>query len=160
MAASIAALAEAQDRPGLETALAAVAARVDALASATVTFRNIVSDRVSETFMRTAELVSEQAAATAATRRDVARCLDAVAAVTDRVSSIEAELVAHRSEVMAALDAIADEVHGLRRRTPVRAAKPAKLDDDELQALADAVADSLRREPGRPATRPRRTRTS
>lgn len=111
--------------------LAAVAARVDALSSATVTFRNAMADQVSESAHRVAQSISEQTAELEHALRGQGRAIDAlggdVGALTTRLHDVVASVEAlgqvvedFRSEVGAALEAIAEEVRTLRRRTPVR----------------------------------------
>jgi hypothetical protein len=160
MAAPLADLDLTPDTAGLEGVLAAIAGRVDVLSSTTVTFRQAVVERVSELFARTAELIADHAKDNAEIRQDIRRSLDAIEEIGEVAAQTMADLASHRSEVMGALEAIAEEVRGLRRRTTVRADRPARLDPHELEEIADAVAASLRRDAGPATPRARRARNA
>ncbi|MEY2477463.1 MAG: hypothetical protein QOG87_2778 [Actinomycetota bacterium] len=169
MADALAGLADSS-APGLGRALAAIAARVDVLSSTTVTFRNLVSDRYQEQTRWVSELmtettaeisrvtrVQERAVADLRTQLDeVWRLLLEVSASTD---TLAAAFDAHVANTGSALASLAEELKGIRRRTPVRS-RPVS-DAEHVQAVADAVVQALRSDAGgapAPARRPPRRR--
>ena len=124
--------------------LAGVVARVEALTAATVTFRNLVSDRVSEYTERVIQATAAAAAeadeqrrmndrALADIRTGLARTNAAVERLAATVDGLPAELERVAADLSAQLDRVTDEVQTLRRRTAVRprSAGRAELADDE-----------------------------
>jgi hypothetical protein len=147
-------------------ALAAVAARVDALSSATITFRNALAGQVTEYTQRVAQAIAEHAGGLDHAIRGQDRAMGEVTAqlrqvtgqlgqVASAVEAIVTNVDEFRAEVAAALEAMGEEVRALRRRTPVR--PRGGLERAELDAITSAVADALREE-GRPAPARRRPR--
>jgi hypothetical protein len=111
--------------------LAGVVARVEALTAATVTFRNLVSDRVSEYTERVIQATAAAAAEADEQRRmndrtladirtGLARSNAAVERLAATVEALPSELDRVAAELGAKLERVADEVQTLRRRTAVR----------------------------------------
>lgn len=111
--------------------LAGVVARVEALTAATVTFRNLVSDRVSEYTERVIQATAAAAAeadeqrrmndrALADLRTGLARTNAAVERLAATVEELPSELDRVAGELGTQLERVIDEVQTLRRRTAVR----------------------------------------
>lgn len=111
--------------------LAAVVARVEALSSTTVTFRNAIADQVTDYTHRVSQAMAEQAAEVdRAVRaqdhavRDLGGQLGQLTAdlgaVLAAVDGLVVGLAELRAEMQASLDGISDEVRTLRRRTAVK----------------------------------------
>ena len=111
--------------------IAGVVARVEALTAATVTFRNLVSDRVSEYTERVIQATAATAAeadeqrrtnerALAELRSGLTRTNAAVERLAAAVEAVPSELERISTDLAAQLERVADEVQTLRRRTAVR----------------------------------------
>ena len=152
---------------GVGPLLAAVAARVDALSAVTVTFRNLMSDHVAQQGQRIDVALRELALEAEEHRR---RQQDAVGELRNELRGVAAEVreltravqamstAGVEPELQETLTTLLDEVRSLRRRTPVRP-KGQALDADQVQAMAQAVAEQLQAGTGRPAParRPRKS---
>lgn len=155
---------------GVGPLLAAVAARVDALSTVTVTFRNLMSDHVAEQGQRLESALREQAVEGEEHRRRqdeaVRQLREELRGVAAEVRQLAALLQAGSAgsngsdQIQETLTELLDEVRSLRRRTPVRSrAQASSLDADQVQAMAEAVAEALQAAPARPVPnrRPRKS---
>lgn len=125
--------------------LAAVVARVEALSSTTVTFRNAIADQVTDYTHRVSQAMAEQAAEVdRAVRaqdhavRDLGGQLGQLTAdlgaVLAAVDGLVVGLAELRAEMQASLDGISDEVRTLRRRTAVKPRAAAGDEDRPARA--------------------------
>jgi hypothetical protein len=125
----------------VQLVLGKVVARVDALTAATTTFRNLVSDRVSEYTERVVQVVSGTVADIDEQRRlserdmtqlrsGMARANAAIDRLTASVDTLAAEIDRVAGELGSQLDRVTDEVQTLRRRTAVRSRSVADAEDD------------------------------
>jgi hypothetical protein len=152
---------------GLGPLLAAVAARVDALSTVTVTFRNLMSDHVAHQGQRLESALREQAVENEEHRRrqdeamrQLREELRGIAAeVRQLTAAVQAGASGGQGDLRATLTELLDEVRSLRRRTPVRPRGQGALDADQVQAMAQAVAEALQAGSARPAPsrRPRKS---
>jgi hypothetical protein len=126
-------LAAALGEEDVAVVLARVLARVDALTSATTTFRNVVSDRVSEYTERVVQVASGTAADLEEQRRlaqrdmtevrtGVANAHAAIDRLARSVDALAAEVERISTDLGGQLDRVVDEVQTMRRRTAVRSA--------------------------------------
>lgn len=125
--------------------LAKVVARVDALSSTTATFRNLVSDRVSEFTERVVQVASDTAADVEMQRRLAVKDMGdlrsgmawtnaAVDALTASVAALAGDVERVSQELGSQLERVAEEVQTLRRRTAVRSRATAGTEPDEKPA--------------------------
>jgi hypothetical protein len=140
--------------------LAAIAARVEGLTAATVTFRNALAGQVTEYTQRVSDAIAEQSASLELAIRGQHRAIGELTSqlhavsgrlgeVTTSVDDLVQVVEQFRSDVAASLESISEEVRTLRRRTPVR--PRAGRDDDQVDAATET-------RPSRAAPARRRTR--
>ncbi|MEY2565768.1 MAG: hypothetical protein QOE35_297 [Actinomycetota bacterium] len=137
-------------------ALAAVAARVDVLSSATVTFRNVVADKVSDYTERVSHAIAEHSSALEQAMKGRDRVIGEIGSdlhsLSTRLHQLEGSveeltdlLGVFRSEVNGTLESIADQVQALRRRTAVRPASGRdELPEKRTRPAADNVSGKAR----------------
>jgi hypothetical protein len=137
------------------SALAAVAGRVDALAAATVTFRDLVAQRLSEERTRIDGLVRSLASDLRAERGSqagalnelgeaMARAADVQRRLTEMVDDLSVRVDTLAAEVTSALQDATSELQTIRRRTTVRAKGGSSLGEADLRAIADAARAAVK----------------